>query len=99
MALRAHASLAGCRISDSRWRTQVAAAARLMAADGYKNDERLGVMVSSGLGGECCWGAELYTPGDSARIDAAAAPASPTAEELARTWTRGLDSASDSGDD
>jgi hypothetical protein len=25
---------AGCRISDSGWRTQVAAAARLMAADG-----------------------------------------------------------------
>jgi len=34
MALRAHASPAGCRISDSRWRTQVAAAARLMIADG-----------------------------------------------------------------
>jgi hypothetical protein len=65
----------------------------------YKNDERLGVMVSSGLSGEYCWGVELYNPGDSACIAAAAAPASPTAEELERTWTRGLDSASDSGDD
>jgi hypothetical protein len=41
MALRAHASLAGCRISDSHWRTQVAAVARLMVVDGCGLWQRL----------------------------------------------------------
>ena len=49
----------------------------------YKNDERLGVMAT-GLSGEYCWAVTLGYPEDSARIDAAATPASPTAEELAR---------------
>jgi hypothetical protein len=48
----------------------------------YKNDERLGVMAT-GLSGEYCWAVSMGYPEDSARIDAAAAPASPTAEELA----------------
>jgi hypothetical protein len=48
----------------------------------YKNDERLGVMAT-GLSGEYCWAMSMGYPEDSARIDAAAAPASPTAEELA----------------
>jgi hypothetical protein len=50
----------------------------------YKNDERLGVMAT-GLSGEYCWAVSLYNEeDDSARIDAAAAPASPTAEQLAQ---------------
>jgi hypothetical protein len=51
----------------------------------YKNDERLGVMAT-GLSGEYCWAVVLSgRQGDSARIEtAASAPASPTAEELAR---------------
>jgi hypothetical protein len=48
----------------------------------YKNDERLGVMAT-GLSGEYCWAVTMYHD-DSARIDAAAAPASPTAEQLAQ---------------
>jgi hypothetical protein len=50
----------------------------------YKNDERLGVMVASGLIGPYCWAAELVENGDSVRIEPAEAPASPTPEELAR---------------
>ena len=50
----------------------------------YKNDERLGVMVTSGLIGPYCWAAELHDEGDSVRIERADAPASPTPEELAR---------------
>jgi hypothetical protein len=49
----------------------------------YKNDKRLGVMAT-GLSGEYCWAVSLYEEDDSARIDAAAAPASPTAEQLAQ---------------
>ena len=49
----------------------------------YKNDVRLGVMAT-GLSGEYCWAVTLCEDGDSARIEAAAAPASPTTEELAR---------------
>ena len=50
----------------------------------YKNDERLGVMVTSGLIGPYCWAAELHHEGDSVLIERADAPASPTPEELAR---------------
>jgi hypothetical protein len=50
----------------------------------YKNDERLGVMVTSGLIGPYCWAAELHDEGDSVLIERADAPASPTPEELAR---------------
>ena len=49
----------------------------------YKNDERLGVMAT-GLSGEYCWAVSLFNQGTSTRIEAAPAPASPTAEELAR---------------
>jgi hypothetical protein len=49
----------------------------------YKNDERLGVMAT-GLSGEYSWAVEMGAQGDSARIEAAVAPASPTAEELAQ---------------
>jgi hypothetical protein len=49
----------------------------------YKNDERLGVMAT-GLSGEYCWAVLLGEDGDSARIEPAVAPTSPTSEELAR---------------
>jgi hypothetical protein len=53
----------------------------------YKNDQRLGVMVPSGLCGEFCWAVELHLvsgePDGSARIEPGAAPPSPAAEELA----------------
>jgi hypothetical protein len=49
----------------------------------YKNDKRLGVMAT-GLSGEYCWAVDLYEQGESARIEAAATPASPTAEEVAQ---------------
>jgi hypothetical protein len=49
----------------------------------YKNDERLGVMAT-GLSGEYIWAVMLGRQGDCARIEAAPAPASPTAEEVAR---------------
>ena len=49
----------------------------------YKNDKRLGVMAT-GLSGEYCWAVDLYEQDDSARIEAAATPASPTAEEVAQ---------------
>eukprot|EP01046_Picozoa_sp_COSAG06_P030294 COSAG06_NODE_2868_length_6151_cov_6.454891_3_plen_308_part_00 len=49
----------------------------------YKNHERLGVMAT-GLSGEYSWAAELCYQGTSARIEAAPAPGSPTAEQLAQ---------------
>jgi hypothetical protein len=49
----------------------------------YKNDERLGVMAT-GLSGEYCWAIGLFLYGQSARIDAAEAPASPIVEEVAK---------------
>jgi hypothetical protein len=49
----------------------------------YKNDERLGVMAT-GLSGEYCWAVDLCQQDDSARIEGAATPASPTAEEVAQ---------------
>ena len=58
----------------------------------WKNDEKLGVMVAEGLSGPLCWAVEAIDPtggrGESARIESAPAPASPTAEELAaaKVW-------------
>jgi hypothetical protein len=49
----------------------------------YKNDERLGVMAT-GLSGEYCWAIGLFLEDQSARIDAAEAPASPIVEEVAK---------------
>jgi hypothetical protein len=49
----------------------------------YKNDERLGVMAT-GLSGEYCWAVAMSLQGMTVRIEAAAAPLSPTAEELAQ---------------
>ena len=54
----------------------------------YKNDERLGVMAT-GLSGEYCWALSMESDPydhrtDSVRIEAAVAPPSPTAEELAQ---------------
>jgi hypothetical protein len=49
----------------------------------YKNDERLGVMAT-GLSGEYSWAVGLCRQTNITRIDATAAPASPTAEELAQ---------------
>eukprot|EP01046_Picozoa_sp_COSAG06_P035403 COSAG06_NODE_3803_length_4890_cov_8.042162_1_plen_322_part_00 len=49
----------------------------------YKNDEWLGVMAT-GLSGEYCWAVSLYHQDNSVRIEAAAAPASPTVEEVAK---------------
>ena len=61
----------------------------------WKNDEKLRVMQAEGLSGPLCWAAEmmhlgLYGHGDSARIESAPAPASPTEEELvvAKSWQR-----------
>jgi hypothetical protein len=48
----------------------------------YKNDERLGVMAT-GLSGEYSWAMALLYEGDSARIETAQVPASPTAAALA----------------
>eukprot|EP01046_Picozoa_sp_COSAG06_P003938 COSAG06_NODE_158_length_21760_cov_36.036979_6_plen_319_part_00 len=49
----------------------------------YKNDVRLGVMAT-GLSGEYSWAVALAGWHGSVRIEAAPAPASPTAEELAQ---------------
>ena len=49
----------------------------------WKNDVKLGVMQAEGLGGPLCWAVSLGEQGDSARIESAPAPASPTEEELA----------------
>jgi hypothetical protein len=56
----------------------------------YKNDERLGVMATD-LSGEYSWAVTMLFTHDSVRIEAAEAPASPTADELARAraWVRG----------
>eukprot|EP01046_Picozoa_sp_COSAG06_P023378 COSAG06_NODE_1852_length_8164_cov_4.582275_6_plen_289_part_00 len=43
----------------------------------YKNDERLGVMAT-GLSGKYSWAVSLYAQGSIVRIEAAAAPESPT---------------------
>ena len=49
----------------------------------WKGDEKLGVMVAEGLSGEYCWAVSMEDEGDSARIESAAAPPSPTEDELA----------------
>ena len=56
----------------------------------WKNDDKLGVMQVESLSGPVCWAVdicELYD-GDSVRIMSAAAPPSPTEEELAaaKAW-------------
>jgi len=56
------------------------------------NDERLGVIVASGLSGPYCWAVELGSITDSsARIEVVEAPPPPTAVELAasKEWRRG----------
>jgi hypothetical protein len=60
----------------------------------YKNDERLGVMAT-GLSGEYCWAVSMYGQEDSVRIAAAAAPASPTPEQLARAVAYEAEQAAD----
>ena len=68
----------------------------------WKNDEKMGVMVAEGLSGEYCWAVELYHADNSARIESAPAPASPTEEELtaAKAWQPSYsDSESESDDD
>ena len=54
----------------------------------WRNDVRLGLMVAKGLTGPLCWAVNLVFQGSSARIESAAAPASPTEAELAaaRAW-------------
>jgi hypothetical protein len=57
----------------------------------WKNDEKMGVMVAEGLSGPLSWGIFLgSSQGSSARIESAAAPTSPTEEELvaAMGWDR-----------
>ena len=48
----------------------------------WKNDARLGVAQAERLSGEYCWAVLVYDEGNSARIESAPAPASPTEEEL-----------------
>ena len=52
--------------------------------------QQLGVMAAEGLSGPLCWAVSMLYPGDSARIESAAAPPSPTEEELAAAvaWQR-----------
>ena len=56
----------------------------------WKNDEKLGVMQAEGLRDPFCWAVTLFQQGDSARIQSARAPASPTEEQLAtaKAWQR-----------
>eukprot|EP01046_Picozoa_sp_COSAG06_P023008 COSAG06_NODE_1811_length_8317_cov_7.969944_7_plen_317_part_00 len=66
----------------------------------YKNDELLGVMAT-GLSGEYSWAVALYGQHIGICIEAAAAPASPTVEEVqqAEAWTAPVASSeSDEGD-
>jgi hypothetical protein len=64
----------------------------------YKNDERLGVMAT-GLSGEYSWAVSLRWQGESARIESAPAPASPTATELAQAVVYIAEHGDDAGDD
>ena len=54
----------------------------------WKNHVKLGVLQAEGLSGPLCWAVSMYHPGNSARIESAPAPASPTEEDLAvaKTW-------------
>jgi hypothetical protein len=63
----------------------------------YKNDERLGVMAT-GLSGEYSWAVTLYGQGSSVRIETGAAPASPTAEEVAQAAAFEAELAADDDD-
>ena len=56
----------------------------------WKNDVLRGVVAAEGLIGSFCWAVAIPMEGDSARIESAPAPASPTEEELAgaRAWQR-----------
>ena len=49
----------------------------------WKGDNKLGVMVAEGLSGPLCWAVTMFHVDDSARIESAPAPASPTEDELA----------------
>ena len=49
----------------------------------WKNDDKLGVMISEGLSGPYCLAANLFYQNTSVRIESAPAPASPTEEEPA----------------
>ena len=53
----------------------------------YKNGVQLGMMVAEGLTGPLCWAVSM-DKGNSARIESAPTPPSPTEEELvaARAW-------------
>jgi hypothetical protein len=53
----------------------------------WKNDVKLAVMVTEGLGA-VRWAVSLVRTDDSVRIESAPTPASPTDEELeaAKTW-------------
>ena len=54
----------------------------------WKNDEKLGVMRAEGLSGPLYWAVSIGGVTESARIESAAAPTSPTEEELvsAKAW-------------
>ena len=54
----------------------------------WKNGQRLGVMKAEGRTGPLCWAARVGSRGDSARIESAPAPPSPTEAELAaaKAW-------------
>jgi hypothetical protein len=47
----------------------------------YKNDERLGMMVTTGLSGEYCWAVSLYNKDDRVRVEARAPPEFSQGEE------------------
>ena len=55
-----------------------------------KNGERLGVMQAEGLTGPLCWAVSIIQVDNSARVESAAVPASPTQEDLAAAaaWQR-----------
>ena len=54
----------------------------------WKNDIKLGVMLTEGRSGPLCWAVTLSQPGTSVRIASVPAPESPTVEELAaaKAW-------------
>ena len=56
----------------------------------WKNDVKLGVMLAEGLSGPLCWAVELIHAAESVRLASAAAPASPTVDDLAfaSAWQR-----------
>eukprot|EP01052_Picozoa_sp_SAG31_P036008 SAG31_NODE_4428_length_3241_cov_1.408020_1_plen_73_part_00 len=54
----------------------------------WKNGAEFGILRAEGLTGPLSWAVVLADEGDSAKIEAAPAPPSPTAEnlELAKEW-------------